>query len=67
MTGAHTLGGRSGLACERGAIVGLALAAALATLAGCGAGDEGRRPDLILITVDTLRADHVGCYGHSSI
>ncbi len=29
-------------------------------------GDEDRRifPDVILITVDTLRADHLGCYGY---
>lgn len=24
------------------------------------------RPDLLLITVDTLRADHVGCYGYAN-
>jgi arylsulfatase A-like enzyme len=39
-----------------------ALAAALAAgalLAGCG----GRRPDIVLISIDTLRADHLGCYG----
>jgi arylsulfatase A-like enzyme/Flp pilus assembly protein TadD len=24
---------------------------------------RARRPDVILITIDTLRADHVGCYG----
>lgn len=26
---------------------------------------EKPRPDLILITIDTLRADHLGCYGYS--
>ena len=46
-------------------------------LGGCGdPTDEGRPsaeavppeptppPDVLLIVVDTLRADHVGCYGH---
>jgi arylsulfatase len=28
-------------------------------------GDEPFRPDILLITVDTLRADHLGCYGHT--
>jgi arylsulfatase A-like enzyme/Flp pilus assembly protein TadD len=36
-----------------------ALAVALA-LAGCG---RHGRPNVLLITVDTLRADHLGCYG----
>ncbi len=26
-----------------------------------------QRPNLILITIDTLRADHLGCYGYKSI
>jgi len=25
----------------------------------------GGRPNVLLVTIDTLRADHVGCYGHS--
>jgi arylsulfatase A-like enzyme len=29
-----------------------------------GAEDRETAPDVILITVDTLRADHLGCYGH---
>ena len=35
-------------------------------LLGCGtAGDETpRRPNVLLVVVDTLRADHLGCYGH---
>lgn len=40
-------------------------------LAGCAAeppvplpaGDD-ERPDILLISIDTLRADHLGCYGH---
>ncbi len=39
------------------------VAAALALLAGCSLPDSPDRPDLLLITVDTLRADRLGCYG----
>ena len=28
---------------------------------------SGRQPDLVLITIDTLRADHLGCYGYRQI
>jgi len=45
----------------------LPLLGALLGLAACGDAprDEGPRPrNLILISVDTLRADHLGCYGY---
>jgi arylsulfatase A-like enzyme len=45
-------------------LLGTALAAACA-LAGTGC-DEPRRPDVVLITVDTLRADYLGSYGDAS-
>ena len=40
--------------------------------ASAGAGQEPRRsktfrPNVFLITIDTLRADHVGCYGYEKI
>ncbi|HIG11723.1 MAG: sulfatase [bacterium] len=35
----------------------------LVLLVGCGSG-EVLRPNLVLVTVDTLRADHLSCYGH---
>lgn len=35
----------------------------LALLAGCSVQDTPRRPDLLLVTVDTLRADALECYG----
>ena len=35
----------------------------LAALAGCGQGDAPRKPNLLLVTLDTVRADHLGCYG----
>ena len=44
-----------------------ALASCIA-FAGCGAGDEPAPAEhgverIVLVTIDTLRADHVGCYG----
>jgi arylsulfatase A-like enzyme len=39
------------------------LAAALPSL-GCG-GPPGGRLSVLLITIDTLRADHLGCYGYA--
>jgi len=41
--------------------VGLVLLAACACLAGSACGDS--RPDIVLVTVDALRRDHVGAYG----
>ena len=43
---------------------GVAVAAllALATLPACRR--EGQRPNVLLITIDTLRADRLGCYGY---
>lgn len=34
-----------------------------APLPGCGA-DPGEQVNVILISLDSLRADHVGCYGY---
>jgi len=33
-------------------------------LSGCGKQWRRRKPNIILIVIDTLRADHVGCYGY---
>ncbi len=43
----------------------LAVAALVATAAvtGCGAGGHRQRHNLLLITLDTTRADRLGCYG----
>ena len=31
----------------------------------CGGGDPGpRKPDVVLVVIDTLRADHLSCYGY---
>ena len=38
---------------------------ALAVVAACsGAGPENRRPNVVLVVIDTLRPDHLGFYGH---
>ena len=53
------------------ALRGGLLAAQLGVIAACGSGagpavgtTAGRAPDVLLITVDTLRADALGAYGH---
>jgi arylsulfatase A-like enzyme/Tfp pilus assembly protein PilF len=42
---------------------------ALLLVAGCrrerAAGTTAARPNVLLVTIDTLRADHLGCYGHA--
>jgi arylsulfatase A-like enzyme len=38
--------------------------AALLVLCFCGAGAPDDRPNIVLISFDTLRADHVGAYGY---
>jgi len=46
-----------------------ALVPSVALLAGCRrappTAPPAERPNVLLITIDTLRADHVGCYGHA--
>ena len=52
----------------RGIRVGflLALAGAPALHGSCGRGRfDSARPDIVLVVVDTLRADHLGAYGYS--
>jgi len=51
--------GASAAGLARAALTGLMLAAAL----GCGGSGAGR-PNVVLVIVDTLRADHLGCYGY---
>ena len=41
----------------------LLLTAALAASPGCAEGEAPRAKHLLLVTVDTLRADRLGCYG----
>jgi arylsulfatase A-like enzyme len=44
-------------------IPGVALAAAAVALAACGA-DRPDRPNVVLITLDTTRSDHLSAYGY---
>jgi len=48
-----------------GAIAILALAAAAAGFAGCGEASP-KAWNVLLVTLDTTRADRLGCYGHGS-
>lgn len=41
-----------------------AVATALAMLAGCGGPERPKGPHVVLISIDTLRPDHLGCYGY---
>jgi choline-sulfatase len=34
------------------------------TLAGCFPADSDRKPNILIITMDTTRADHLSCYGY---
>lgn len=48
-----------------GPLAWLALVACAVLAAGCGRGaSNDHRPNLILISIDTLRADHLGSYGY---
>ncbi len=47
------------------ALCTLLFSALLLACAGCGGGGRGDAPTVILVTIDTLRADRVGCYGRS--
>ena len=43
----------------------LSIIAILLVLAGCGGIEATRsQPNILLVVIDTLRADHVGCYGY---
>ncbi len=45
--------------------LGAAFAGGLLLAAGCGRATEGPEPvNVLLISIDSLRADHLGCYGY---
>ena len=52
---------------QRRVFATVALSAVLPALHGCSTAEAPviRRPNVVLVTVDTLRADHLGCYGYS--
>lgn len=43
-------------------IIEIAFAATIIALAGCGPAQSP--PNILLLSIDTLRADHLGCYGN---
>ncbi len=45
-------------------VISIALGAMISFLAGCGEPAGHERTNVLLITIDTLRADHLGCYGY---
>jgi arylsulfatase A-like enzyme len=55
----------------RSALPALVIAASFASAAGCGREPTGSTtpptPNVLLITIDTLRADHLGCYGSPDV
>ena len=53
----HVLHGSLLLPCLLVLLLGLAAA-------GCARDPEPERPPVVLVSVDTLRADHLGCYGY---
>ena len=54
---------QQGASQQRGCRLLLGIAVCLALAAGCGAGSRGT--NVLLVSVDTLRADHLGFYGRS--
>jgi arylsulfatase A-like enzyme len=48
----------------RGASAAVWLALAPSAIAACAPGAAGARPNVLLVTLDTTRADHLGCYGY---
>jgi arylsulfatase A-like enzyme len=46
------------------AAVALTLLAVVSTGPGCTSSDERARPNVVLVIVDALRPDHLGCYGY---
>jgi hypothetical protein len=41
------------------------LVAAMGLMVGCAAAGSSDTPNVILVTIDTLRADRLGCYGYA--
>jgi hypothetical protein len=49
---------------QRSLVRRLAPILAVASIAGCDFAPERERPSILLVSIDTLRADHVGLYGY---
>jgi choline-sulfatase len=63
MAGMNRFLSRASRAAPLAPSLAVAFAAALAAAIGCGTAGSPTRPNLLVIVVDTLRADHVGAYG----
>ena len=63
MTAAHRPDDRLRIRRRRARAGGLASLSALIALAGCA---RAPRWNLLVVTFDTTRADHIGCYGHAA-
>jgi choline-sulfatase len=48
-------------------VMSLAAAALLGVIALAGCSREPRQPNVLLLSIDTLRADHLGCYGGTRV
>lgn len=48
----------------KGAILSVSALILLFALSGCAGEDGSSPPNVLLICIDTLRADHLGCYGY---
>ncbi|MEO8276089.1 MAG: sulfatase-like hydrolase/transferase [Thermoanaerobaculia bacterium] len=60
--GRRNLRGGSG-ARNRAPVLGSAIATLILLVAGCGRNHRGPAPSVLLVTLDTTRADHAGAYG----
>jgi arylsulfatase A-like enzyme len=54
---------RSGGDCA-GSVPSLAVLVLALGALGCGGADQPRRPNVVLISIDMLRPDHLGCHGY---
>ncbi|HVS09598.1 MAG TPA: sulfatase, partial [Planctomycetota bacterium] len=50
--------------CDRRSLLTAGALGSLWLAAGCGKGSRRKRPNVVVITLDTTRADHLGCYGY---
>ena len=60
-------GARARTSCALAVILALAFLGAQAVVAQDSPAARSSRPSVLLVTLDTVRADHLGCYGYSKI
>ncbi|MGD9140437.1 MAG: sulfatase [bacterium] len=65
MSSRHRAGGRGRAPSGSRQVFALCILISLALcIVSCGNGRDGARPNVVLIVIDALRADHLGCYGY---